>query len=121
MIAPDELKKYTQLAYIGVTLFENTGKSNYYSLANRFFDYLHAGLPQLCVNYPAYKEINDVYKTAVLLDDLTPETISKGLNNLLANDVLYQELQNNCVEARKVLNWQMEEKKLVRFYKQLLS
>jgi len=121
MISPDELKNYTQSAYIGVTLFENTGMSNYYSLGNRFFDYIQSGLPQICVNYPAYKEINDEYKIATLIDDLKPETISNALNNLLANDVLYAELQSNCMKAREIFNWQREEQKLVHFYNQLFS
>jgi len=119
MIAPDELKKYTQGAYIGVTLFENKGKSNYFSLANRFFDYINAGIPQLCVDYPVYKAINNEYKIALLTDDLGPACISQNLNNLLGNDVLYQELKNNCMKAREVFNWQQEEKKLIHFYNQL--
>ncbi len=121
MIAPDELKKYTQGAYIGVTLFENTGMSNYYSLGNRFFDYIQAGLPQVCVNYPAYKEINDEYQIGLLIDDLTPETIANALNNLLAYDVLYEELQRNCMKAREIFNWQKEEQKLVHFYNRLFN
>jgi glycosyltransferase involved in cell wall biosynthesis len=119
MTDPDELKKYTQSAYIGVTLFENSGKSNYYSLSNRFFDYLNSGIPQLCVAYPAYKEITDEYKIALLINDLSPETISQKLNNLLSNDVLYQELKSNCMKAREIYNWQQEEKKLIHFYNQL--
>ncbi|HVM89808.1 MAG TPA: glycosyltransferase [Puia sp.] len=121
MILPDELVSYTQAAYIGITLFENNGASNYFSLANRFFDYINAGLPQVCVNYPAYKEINDEHRIALLIDDLKPETISKTLNNLLADGVLHDELKNNCMKARAVLNWQQEEKKLISFYNQLFS
>lgn len=119
MIAPDELKKYTQGAYIGITLFENKGKSNYFSLANRFFDYINGGIPQLCVEFPVYKEINKEYKVALLIDDLSPECISQSLNNLLDNDVLYYELKNNCMKAREIFNWQHEEKKLIHFFNQL--
>jgi glycosyltransferase involved in cell wall biosynthesis len=119
MTDPDDLKKYTQNAYVGVTLFEHKGKSNYYSLANRFFDYLNAGVPQLCVDYPAYVQINEEYKVAMLINDLKPETISQKLNNLLSNDVLYRELKTNCMKAREIYNWQEEEKKLIHFYNQL--
>lgn len=121
MVAPEDLKQYTKAAYIGVTLFENKGLSNYYSLANRFFDYINAMLPQLCVNYPAYKEINDEYKVAVLIDDLHADAIAKALNNLLEDDVLYHDLQNNCMKARKALNWQIEEQELIIFYNQLFD
>ena len=60
-IAPAELKKITAQAYMGITIFENKGLSNYYSLANRFFDYIHAGIPQICVDYPVYREINEQF------------------------------------------------------------
>ena len=38
-------------------------------MPNKFFDYIHAGVPQLCVNYPVYREINDQYTVAVMIDD----------------------------------------------------
>ncbi len=120
-IKPDALNEITQQAYIGITLFENKGLSNYYSLGNRFFDYLHAGIPQLCVNYPVYKEINDPLPVAVLTDDLSAENIAAQLNNLLENEVLYKSLQQNCLSLRQTLNWQQEEIKLIHFYKNLLG
>jgi glycosyltransferase involved in cell wall biosynthesis len=121
MISPDELKNYTLNATIGITLFENTGISNYYSLANRFFDYIQAGVPQLCVDYPAYRAINKQYKIALLIADLSSQTIALSLNNLLQNDVLYKEMQNECLKARQVYNWQEEEKKLLSFYEKVFQ
>lgn len=119
-LLPDELQQYTRQAWMGITIFENTGLSNYYSLGNRFFDYLHAGLPQVCVNYPAYKEINNQYDVAVLIDDLYPPAIAGAVNELLHNEALYTSLQQNCLKARQVFNWQEEEKKLLDFYKHIL-
>jgi glycosyltransferase involved in cell wall biosynthesis len=115
-LKPEALREITLQAYAGITLFENNGQSNYLSLANRFFDYIQAGIPQLCVNFPSYREINEKYEVALLIDDLSPETIAAALN-LLANDlVLYRRLQQNCLLARNDLNWQEEEKKLIRLY-----
>jgi glycosyltransferase involved in cell wall biosynthesis len=116
MIEPRELLTFTIHATIGITLFENNGLSNYYSLANRFFDYLHAGLPQVCSDYPAYRQINSQFEVAVLINDLSSSSIALALNNLLHNDVLYLDLQTACVSARQVYNWQQEEKKLLAFY-----
>ncbi len=120
-IKPDELSIITQQAYIGITLFDDRALSNYYSLANRFFDYLHAGIPQLCVNYPVYAEINRQLPIAVLTDDISSENIAIQLNNLLTNEVLYNDLQQNCLKARQILNWQQEEKKLIQFYKDVFN
>ncbi len=115
-ILPHELRDYTVNAWIGVTLFENKGLSNYYSLANRFFDYLQAGIPQLGVDYPVYREINNQHPIAVLINDLSPDSIAGQLNRLLNDELLYKELQQNCVAARTIFNWQQEEKKLIAFY-----
>ncbi|HYJ38296.1 MAG TPA: glycosyltransferase family 4 protein [Chitinophagaceae bacterium] len=115
-IPPTELREITLKAFIGITLFEKSGLSNYYSAANRFFDYMHAGLPQLCVNYPVYNEINDQFKVALLIEDLGPDSIARELNRLIADESLYRELQLNCLLAREEFNWQKEEKKLLAFY-----
>jgi len=119
MVAPEELRKITPTAFAGVMLFEGTGLNQYQSLANRFFDYIMAGVPQVCVNYPQYKAINDKYEIASLIEDTNPETIASALNNLLNNTVYYNRLQSNCLRAREELNWEREEKVLVNFYNSL--
>lgn len=120
-LAPGKLFELTTQAWIGVTIFENKGLSNYYSLANRFFDYIQAGIPQLCVDYPAYRAINDQYKIALLIGDLSSENIANHLNKLLGDENLYAELQKNCMKAREELNWQHEEKKLIAYYQSIFS
>jgi glycosyltransferase involved in cell wall biosynthesis len=120
-VPPAELKFITRSACIGITLFDDTGASNYYSLANRFFDYIHAGIPQVCVDYPAYREINNLYEVAVLIKDISAENIAQQLNDLLNNELLYKRLAANCDKAKLSLNWQEEEKKLLAFYKNLLA
>ena len=116
-IPPNELKHLTQEAYIGVTLFENKGINQYYSLANRFFDYMMAGIPQICVNYPLYQEINQEHGFAYMINDTHPLTIGDALNKLLEDDVLYTRLKHNCIKAREILNWENESHQLVQFYK----
>jgi len=120
-VAPDALRAITAEAYIGINLVENNGKSNYLSLANKFFDYIHAGIPQLCAGYPAYKEINDTIEVALLIEDMSSKNIAAQLNNLLMNEVVYQRLQANCAKATALYNWQTEEKTLLAFYQQLLG
>lgn len=117
MVQPDELREITRNAYLGITLFSKTGLSNYYSLANRFFDYLHAGIPQLCVDYPVYRELNAEKPFALLIEKTDADSLAASLNNLLANELLYRELKQNALQVCKTLNWQQEERKLVAFYR----
>ena len=120
-VVPEELQNYTLNAWIGINLLADKGLNNYYSLANRFFDYMHAGLPQLCVDLPAYREINEQFEIGVLISDLTPENIARQINILLEDEDLHQCLQQNCMRAREIFNWQNEEKKLISFYKNIFS
>ena len=113
---PEDLEEFTRNAWAGVTLFDKTGLSNYYSLANRFFDYCHAGIPQVCVNFPVYKEINNQYEIAVCIHDQEVDTIAAALNRLLHDKELYARLQQNCLKAREVFNWQKEEVKLLELW-----
>lgn len=120
-VPPSELREYTINAYIGITLFVATSKSNELSLANRFFDYMHSGVPQLCVRYPEYEKINNQFKVAELLDNVNPESIAVALNKLLTDDAFYTSLQQNCLKAREVYCWQEEEKRLLSLYKRLFD
>lgn len=121
MIPPDKLPPITRAAFAGITLFSPEGKSNYFSLANRFFDYVQAGIPQLCVNYPVYAELNNFARVAVLTSELDPDTLAAKLNQLIDDSVAYGALQENCRKARLIWNWQEEEKILLDFYNQHFS
>lgn len=121
MLSPDELRRIAGQAYIGVAVPEKEGLNQYLALPNKFFDYVHAGLPQVTVDYPEYRKINKKWEVAVLISDLAPKRIAAALNNLLDDAVLHQRLRENCLKARESLNWQEEEKKLIEFYKTLFD
>lgn len=120
-VPPNELRKYTAQAYIGITLFTHQGKSNYYSMANRFFDYMHYGIPQLCVKFPEYVKVNAIREVAYLVDDTAVNTIANGLNTLIHDHERYAQIQQNCLIMREHYCWQEEEKKLLNVYSSLFE
>jgi hypothetical protein len=123
-VLPELLRHITAEATIGIMLLENTGLSYYYSLANKFFDYVQAGIPQLCIDFPEYRVLNEQYQVAELVPDLAPATLAAGLARLLPGGqpgAHYQQLAANCRQARTEWNWQQEEKVLVSLYKDLLG
>ena len=121
MLPPEELKKKTARSYIAINPFERTGLNQYLSLSNKFFDYMHAGIPQITMNYPEYKKINDQFKIAELIDELSPEMIANAINKLFNNKELYFLLKQNCLAAKQELNWQKEKNKLLNFYEKLFN
>ena len=121
MLSPGELWVFSQKAALGLCIAENTGINQYLALPNKFFDYIHAGLPQIAMNFPEYVRINQQFEVAVLIADTDPKRIADTVNNLLHDDVLYNRLRENCLKARQVLNWQQEEKKLLDFYQSVFN
>jgi glycosyltransferase involved in cell wall biosynthesis len=121
MVPPAELPAITRAAWAGITLFDRRGISNYFSLANRFFDYMHAAIPQLTVNYPAYREINNSGPVAVCIDEPGIGEIVEALNRLLDNTGLHRSLVDNCKQARLRYNWQEEEQLLIRLYQEIFN
>jgi glycosyltransferase involved in cell wall biosynthesis len=120
-VRPEALTAYTLSAYVGITLFVATSLSNELSLANRFFDYMHAGVPQLCMNYPEYAAVNAQYEVALLLDEVTPASIATALNRLLHDEAYYSHLQEQCLQAREVYCWQKEEERLLGVYDRVFN
>ncbi len=121
MLPPDELWRVSRQAYIGIHVPEKEGLNQFLALPNKFFEYVHAAIPQVTVAYPEYQEMNAQWEVAILIAENTPARIAEAVNNLLVNDVLHHRLRENCLQAREVLNWQQEEKKLVRFYQSVFK
>ena len=121
ILLPDELSIVANDAYLGLNLVEPLGLNQMYSLANKFFDYIHAGIPQLTMDFPEYRAINEKFEVALLIDMLNAEKIAGALNNLLQNEVLYRRLQSNCRKAAEEYNWQHEEKKLAEIYNKIFN
>jgi glycosyltransferase involved in cell wall biosynthesis len=120
-VQPEKLKAVTANASIGINILEPAGKSYYYSLANKFFDYVQAGIPQICIDFPEYRHINQQYEVAILVKNTSVSEIKNAVGRLLNDKSLYSQLQGNCAACAAALNWQNEEQKLLALYHELLG
>lgn len=118
-VKPADLKKLTAEAWLGLNLLENRGLSYYYSLANKFFDGVQAGIPLLTMDFPEYRALNAELEVAVLLPALTPEVVAASVHKLLTHPDLYEKLSQNCQIARTEWNWEREKAILLDIYQKL--
>ncbi len=112
---PHDLKNITTQAYIGINLLEDRSLSYQYSLANKFFDYVMAEIPQICIDFKEYQNLNKEFEVAIL-SSIGIADIVNNINLLLADEQKYQQLKENCKKAKLQWNWQQEEKKLLTLY-----
>ncbi len=120
-VLPAALDAITANAVIGINLVENNGLNQYYSLANKFFDYMHQCIPQVTMAFPEYERINNSCQVALLIPEVTEQNIITAVNLLLKDNELYKQLQLNCRQAREQFNWQQEEQLLLEFYKRIID
>lgn len=115
-VLPKELPAVTAQAWIGLNLLENKGLSYYYSLANKAFDYIQAGLPAIHMDFPEYRKLNEDWQVFTLVANLEVDLLRQAIRKLLDDDAYYQKLQENCRKAALSLNWEQEEQQLLAIY-----
>ncbi len=120
-VLPSKLKTLTSKAVLGFNLLEGDSLNYYYSLANKYFDYMMAGVPCVTMDFPEYRTLNGQFETSVLVEDLEPRKLSKRIKELLENRSFLQKLSDNSIQAAQMLNWENESNSLVSFYKELLT
>ncbi len=115
-LMPDELSALTRQAWVGVNLLDNLSRSYYLSLANKFFDYIQAGVPGLSMDFPEYRAVTGSWNVALLVSELNETEVADKLNILLNDDDLYSEMVKACHKAAKVYCWENEKEVLLSIW-----
>ncbi len=115
-VQPADLQKLTPQATIGLNLLENRSLNYYYSLSNKFLDYIQAGVPSVNMNFPEIQKIVEQYEVALMIDKLETPLVVEAIQRLLEDEELYNSLKSACEKAAEVYVWEEEEKKLIAFY-----
>jgi glycosyltransferase involved in cell wall biosynthesis len=112
----DELMNFTMLSDVGVSMDKDTNINYRYSLPNKIFDYIHAGIPQLVSDLPEVRKIVQENEVGLISPSHDPKIIAEKLNLLFSDKELYDRLQENTNRAAINLNWKNECKVLEEIY-----
>lgn len=115
-VSPQMLFNYTSLADIGVSLDKDASPNHHFSLPNKIFEYIQAGTPLLSTTLPERKKIIEKYNVGLIVNDLSPVSLSNALNEMIQNEAAYQQWKSNCKQAAMELCWENEEPVLRNIY-----
>lgn len=105
----------------GIALFPPTDHYMKKELT-KFFEYMNAGLPIICSNFPVWKNFVEKYQCGIAVDPYDEHEIKQAIAYLRNNPKRAREMGENGKKAViHELNWQSEEEKLIAWYNKLLN
>jgi len=111
----EKLMELTAGAALGLSLDKDTNLNYRYSLPNKLFDYIQAGIPILASNLPEVAAVIQQYGVGMLIENHSPKEIANKIELMLAQDFK----ANNQAALRKAaaeLVWENQENILKDLY-----
>lgn len=106
---PEELYQYTCNADIGLSLDKATNLNYQFSLPNKLFDYVHAGVPVLASPLTEIKSFIEKYKVGICIENHDAKHIADKMNYMLTSTD-YVMWKANTQLAAQENNWENEKK-----------
>jgi len=106
----EQLVQYTKIADIGISLDKDTNMNYRYSLPNKLFDYIHAGIPVITSDLIEVRTIVNQYNIGTIIQNHSPQHIAQVFTNTLKDTETLFKWKQNTIKAAAELNWEKEEK-----------
>jgi len=116
-----EMMRYTKAADAGFCLEKDTNINYRFSLPNKLFDYISAGIPVIAGNLPLISSVLAEHSCGIIIPEITPGEIIKAVELLDRNRDLLAVLRKNSEGASVELNWDNESVKVKELYLNLLA
>jgi len=107
------LAQYTKVADLGLSLDKDTNLNYRYSLPNKLFDYIHAGVPVLVSNLVEIARLVNQYKIGFIAENHDPQYLAEQINSIFENSEQLTRWKSNLKQAQAELSWEKEEEKLI--------
>jgi len=111
------LMNFTCAADVGITLDKDTNLNYKYSLPNKLFDYIQAGVPVLASQIVEVENIIKSYNIGDIIDNHNPKHIASKLKNMLSDMDRMQLWKKNLHKAREELCWENEQGRIIEIFR----
>jgi len=112
-LSPGRLRSLTNQADIGISLEQNLGLNYYFALPNKIFDYIQAGIPVLCSDFPEMRNIVLKYKIGRFVASSDKNEVRKAILEMIENKQDSLMWKQNSEKASVELSWENEQKVLI--------
>jgi glycosyltransferase involved in cell wall biosynthesis len=112
----EELMNFTHLSDLGLSLDKDTNINYRYSLPNKIFDFIHAGIAVLVSNLPEIKKIVEEYEVGAISESHEPSVLAREISDLLNDPERLDRYKENTKKAAAELSWENECKVLETIY-----
>ena len=117
-VSPDVLLDYTSSADIGICIEENLCKSWNLGLPNKMFEYYMVGIPIVVSGLQELKRFIVDNQTGFVIEDIfDQEEFDRLFPNIIKE---YKERYKSIEKVKNIYNWQNQEKKLLKLYKEVV-
>ena len=111
-----QMMSYTQLAELGFCLDKDTNLNYRFSLPNKLFDFIQAGVPIVASHLTEIEKIIRKYDLGLFIENHEPKTIAATIREALSDEARRERWKQNLSVAALDLCWENEEQKLLAFY-----
>jgi glycosyltransferase involved in cell wall biosynthesis len=118
-VPSEDVLRCASEATIGIAPIEGSCLNHRYSLSNKVFQYLQAGLPLLVSDLPEMASLVAQYNIGVTFTDGDASAFAETLNGLLASPERLAYFANNSRKSAPELSWEREEQILLKVYDEL--
>jgi len=118
--APGTIVPSVAGADLGLCLIERISLSYYLSTPNKLFQYINADIPILASNFPEMKKIILEDNIGDVVSPVRPKEVARKIKEL-TSEPKHQELVKNLSKVKRKYSWQVESKKLIKNYLEILK
>ena len=116
-----KLREITLRADLGLSFDKPTNLNYLYSLPNKIFDYLHAGLPILTTRLPEIARLNEAYEVGSFIENHDPRHIAERIEYIFSDMDRYAGWKKNTLSAARAYCWQKEEETILEIFGEIQS